>query len=105
MNPKHRIKIVIRNIGLELPGSAEGVLSIDFGDDAHFKAALKKLETGLVNPLQQSVILENDRGEMLGFNPNHYSYHTVPVEDFGVWRPVGCVWLLPAKPAPRTRRQ
>ena len=47
MKTQHRIRIVIRNIGLELPGPAEGVLSIDFSDEARFKAALKKLEDSL----------------------------------------------------------
>lgn len=105
MKPKHRIRIVIRNIGLELPGAAEGVLTIDFGTETSFKAALKKLEDAFAEKdlKQSSVILENDRGEMLGFNPNHYSYHTVPVEDFGEWCPVGCVWALPGKNMKRRR--
>ena len=81
-----------------MPGAAEGVLTIDFGDDATFEESLRQLESGLKKKdLDQILILKNDRGEMLGFCPHHYSYHTVPVEDFGNWRPVGCVWTPPAK--------
>jgi hypothetical protein len=96
---------VIRNIGQELPGMAQGVLSIDFANDEAFQAALAKLNAAFAQKeLPHSVSLSNERGDILGFNPHHYSYHTVPAEDLGAWKPVGCTWEL-APEDPRRRRR
>src|ERR1700680_4397560 len=73
--PGRRIEVVIRNIAREVPAIAMGTLTIDFGDQVAFDAALETLATGLKNPLEQAVILKNERCESLGFNPHHYSYH------------------------------
>lgn len=77
-------------------------LELDFKDEVVFELAMKMLKAGLRNPLEQSVILTNETGQVLGFNPHHYAYHFVDnVED---WPP--SKWTeLPADGAPPPPRE
>ena len=72
-----RIDVIVRNIGLEGTDQAFGMLSIEFADEKYFNTAIQTISLGLKNPLHQSVILENETGKMIGFNPHHYAYHYV----------------------------
>jgi hypothetical protein len=93
-----RIEIMLRNIEHEVTAEPIAPLTLDFSGDKALRIALKTLAKGLKNPLEQSVILENDKGEFLGFNPHHYSHHRVlNVED--TWRPPFLTGF--GKPAPQ----
>jgi hypothetical protein len=103
--PHWRIEIVIRNIEGELPHMAVGTLTIDTENAETLDDMLEVLETGLTNPLEQSVTLRNEIGECLGFNPHHYSYHRVfKGPPLGPRRGPECKWVLPAK-KPRGREK
>lgn len=85
-----RLEIIVRNIGYEGAVVSKdprmGLLSIDFDAENEILPQLGTLKSGLKNPLQQSVILQNAHGEELGFNPHHYAYHRVFEVD--TWCPV-----------------
>lgn len=72
-----RLQVVVRNMGLEGTVEALWTLSLEFRDEAQLKRAKRKLAAGLTNPLEQSVIIENESGDVLGFNPHHYAYHYI----------------------------
>ena len=92
-----RIEIIIRNIDRELPESAVGILTIDFEDAEAFQTAKESLAFGLTNLLEQAVILKNERGESLGFNPHHYSHHRAHGESLGPRRAPDCRWIMPSR--------
>lgn len=99
-----RIEVVIRNISGELPRAGEGVLTIDFEDETALTNGYSALESGMKNPLEQSLILRNERDERLAFNPHHYAYHRAFVDHDGPRQPPSCRWLLPSKGLGRRRR-
>jgi len=72
-----RVLIVCRNVGFE--GTSQGFwsLKLDFADKTALDTALRSLGKGLTNPLEQSVILANESGDQVGFNPHLYAYHRV----------------------------
>jgi len=92
-----RVEVIIRNIERELPETAVGILTIDFEDAEAFESAMKTLATGLMNPLEQAVILKNEHGESLGFNPHHYSHHRAHGESLGPRRAPDCRWIMPSR--------
>lgn len=72
-----RLQVVVRNMGLEGTAEALWTLNLEFKDASHLKRAKRRLAAGLTNPLEQSVIVENELGDVLGFNPHHYAYHYI----------------------------
>jgi hypothetical protein len=98
-----RIQIVVRNIGLEGTDRAMWTLELEFKEEPAFELAMTTLAAGLINPLEQSVILTNELGQVLGFNPHHYAYHFVDnAED---WPPTKWSELPPDGASPPTRER
>lgn len=83
---KKRIEVWCRNVGFE--GTAYGFWSdkIDFADAGALDVAIRTLRQGLRNPLDQAVILDNEVGEQMGFNPHLYASHRV--RDVDGWEDV-----------------
>jgi hypothetical protein len=98
-----RIEVVIRNVAKELPWEAVGTLTIDFLDDDKRKEAEQALADGLRGDLAQSVVLTCESGESLGFNPHHYSYHTVVHKKSGHPEPPSTKWVVPQKTTRKSR--
>jgi hypothetical protein len=96
-----RIEIFVRNPGFEETEQAMGVLSVDFEDEAVFNAARGALRDGLaLTKAARSIILLNERGEELGFNPKYYVSHRASAVDD--WRPT---WVLPTEGASAPPRE
>lgn len=98
--PFWRIEIAIRNISNELPGAAQGTLTIDFADLAALATATASLVKGLENPLNQTLVITNEAEESVGFNPHHYSFHFVRKEKGGYPEGPRVRWALPGRSAP-----
>jgi len=96
-----RIEIIVRNPGLEGTEQALGALSIDFEDAAAFATSVKHLTEFLTaNHHVKAIVLANDRGEYLGFNPEYYLSHRI--SDVDEWAPT---FVLPAEGAPAPPRE
>jgi hypothetical protein len=97
-----RIEIIVRNPGLEGTEQAIGSLAIDFETEAAFKKSSDQLTELLSRPWPslKSIILSNDHGEDLGFNPEYYVSHRASNVD--EWIPT---WVLPAEGAPAPPRE
>lgn len=96
-----RVQIVVRNPGYESTDSALGELSIDFRSQDHYVKAMGRF-TELLNDANpgRTIILINEDGEELGFNPEFYHSHRAANVD--TWRET---WLLPAEGAPPPHRE
>lgn len=97
-----RIEIIVRNLGYEGTENAMGSLSLDFEDENALKRARERLRMELQAPqLKQALIIENERGQELGFNPHHYSSHRID-DATDEWRPT---WVLPETGIPPPPRE
>jgi hypothetical protein len=91
-----RLEIVVRNPGFEQTDHALGALTLDFEDQAALDVAIttlyQRLEIARSN-LRGTIILENEKREQRGFNPEYYvSHHIADADDWE--RPN---WMLPSE--------
>jgi hypothetical protein len=96
-----RIEIVVRNPGFERTENALGAYNLDFEDQRAFDAALAAItgKLSMYGPLPNCLVMQNEKGEQVGFNPEYYVSHRVG--DIDDWQ--STKWLLPqegAKPGP-----
>lgn len=97
-----RLEVYIRNIGYEGTVNAMGVLSLDFEDEAALKLARAEMRLRFRDKdLPHAIIIENERGQELGFNPHHYSSHRIDdvSDDFR------STWVLPETGIPPPKRE
>ena len=98
-----RLEIVVRNPGYESTEQAMGVLTLDFQGEVDFVQAIEGLHHALRRGKSASglsIILTNERMEILGFNPEFYVSHRV--SDATDWQ---APWLLPAQGAAPPSRE
>ena len=91
-----RIEVICRNPGLEGTESALGSYAIDFeADEAFSKNRIHLVEMLTANYPVRSIVLENDRGESMGFNPEYYVSHRVSSVDQWI-ATIGDMWTWTA---------
>lgn len=89
-----RLEIVVRNPGYEQTDRALSALTLDFEDQAALDMAVKTLYMRLEvekRVLRGTIILENEKHEQLGFNPEYYVSHRIA--DADDWELPN--WMLP----------
>jgi len=89
-----RIEITLRNPGFEQSDYALGTVFLDFDDERALQNQKAHLVSELrIKELDTTIVLENEAGQHIGFNPEYYVSHRV--DDVKDWEPPD--WALPER--------